>query len=493
MSKHIGIIGAGPGGLTAGMILANRGFKVTILERETKVGGRNSCLELGPYKFDLGPTFLMMRYILDEVFEAAGAKSEELLDFVKLDPMYRLQFHDRVLQTSPDHSKVKEEIDKVFPGHSDSFDNYMNSERERFERMVPCLQMPYDKISQLFHINTLKVLKYALSKRSVFQVLYDYFGDEKLALAFSFQSKYLGMSPWECPGFFAMLGFVEYEYGVEHTIGGLSEISNAMAKVVWQNGGTIKLNHEVESLILDKKTAKGVKLTNGESMMFDEVIINSDFAYSMSNLVDQSKLKKYNEKGLDKKRFSCSTFMLYIGLDKLYEELPHHSIIFAESYKENVKDIFDNKCLSEEFSFYIRNASLNDSTLAPEGHSAIYVLVPAPNQRSGIDWEKEEKSFKDKVLNTIMEKLNVPDFTDHIVEMETITPKKWEERYNVYRGATFNLAHNTTQMLYFRPHNKFEEFENCYLVGGGTHPGSGLPTIYESGRITADLITKKYG
>ena len=213
----------------------------------------------------------------------------------------------------------------------------------------------------------------------------------------------------------------------------------------------------------------------------------------MSQLVDQAKLKKYNEKGLNKRRLSCSTFMLYLGLDKLYEELPHHSIVFADTYRQNVEDIFDNKCLSDDISFYIRNASVNDSTLAPEGHSAVYVLVPVPNQRSGIDWEKEQEAFKDKVLKTIEARLNISGLADHIVESELITPKTWEEHYNVYRGATFNLAHNITQMLYFRPHNKFEEFNNCYLVGGGTHPGSGLPTIYESGRITADLISKKYG
>ncbi len=493
MSKKIGIIGAGPGGLTAAMILAHRGFDVTVLERESRVGGRNGCLELGPYKFDIGPTFLMMRYILDEVFHEAGSKSEDLLDFVMLDPMYRLQFKDVTLMTSPDHEKVKKEIDEKFDGRGHRFANYMSEEKERLNRMLPCLQMPYEKFSKLFNPNTLKVMRYAVSRRSVFDVLYDYFGDEKLALAFSFQSKYLGMSPWECPGFFAMLGYIEYAHGVEHTIGGLSAISEAMAKVAEKNGATIKLDSEVESLDIQNKGVKGVKLKNGDKLDFDDVIINADFAYSMCNLVDQGQIRKWNKEALKKKRFSCSTFMLYLGLDTLYEDLPHHTICFAEDYRTNVEDIFQRKCLADDFSFYVRNASVTDRTLAPEGHSGLYVLVPVPNQRSGLDWEAEKAQFREKVLNAIEEKCELNDLREHIQEEAIITPADWDGERNVHIGATFNLAHNTMQMLYFRPHNKFEELEHCYIVGGGTHPGSGLPTIYESGRIAANMISNESG
>jgi phytoene desaturase len=221
---------------------------------------------------------------------------------------------------------------------------------------------------------------------------------------------------------------------------------------------------------------------------FDKVIVNADFGYAMSRLFEPNKVKKYSPKKLEKKKFSCSTFMLYLGVDKIYDA-PHHNIVFANNYRNNIKDIQEGR-LSEDFSFYVQNASVTDNTLAPKGKSTVYILVPTPNNRSNINWNSEESSFKEKVLNSVEERTQMKDISDHIEIEKTITPKQWEQDYNVYIGATFNLAHNLSQMLYFRPHNRYGELKNFYLVGGGTHPGSGLPTIYISGIVTSGLISK---
>jgi phytoene desaturase len=149
--------------------------------------------------------------------------------------------------------------------------------------------------------------------------------------------------------------------------------------------------------------------------------------------------------------------------------------------------------LSDDVSFYLQNASVTDPLLATPGNSTIYILVPVPNNFSKINWEIEKNNFKDTVLKMVIERTGMTDLLDNIEEIKITTPADWENTYNVYTGATFNLAHNLGQMLYFRPHNEFEELGNCYLVGGGTHPGSGLPTIYESGRISANLICDKFG
>jgi phytoene desaturase len=223
-------------------------------------------------------------------------------------------------------------------------------------------------------------------------------------------------------------------------------------------------------------------------MDFDKVIVNADFGYAMTNLFEPNKVKKYSLEKLEKKKFSCSTFMLYLGLDKKYDA-PHHNIFFANKYRQNISDISEGR-LSDDFSFYIQNASINDDSLAPEGKSAVYILVPVPNNRSNINWDKEENEYKQKVLDTIEKRTQMNDIKDHIEVEKTIAPKHWEKDYNVYKAATFNLAHNLSQMLYFRPHNRCGEFKNLYLVGGGTHPGSGLPTIYISGIVTAGLISK---
>jgi phytoene desaturase len=261
-----------------------------------------------------------------------------------------------------------------------------------------------------------------------------------------------------------------------------------MAKVVEEENGEIITEKPVEKIVTSGKKVTGVRLADGKKMDFDKVIVNADFGYAMTDLFEPNKIKKYSPEKLEKKKFSCSTFMLYLGVDKIYDT-PHHNIIFADNYRENIDDISEGK-LSEDFSFYVQNASVTDDTLAPKGKSAVYILVPTPNNQSNIDWNSKESGFKEKVINSVEERTQMKDISKHIEIEKTTTPKQWEQGYNVYIGATFNLAHNLSQMLYFRPHNRFGELKNLYLVGGGTHPGSGLPTIYISGIVTAGLISK---
>jgi len=268
----------------------------------------------------------------------------------------------------------------------------------------------------------------------------------------------------------------------------LNQISKAMAKVVEEEGGEVLTDQNVERVLTSGRKVTGVLLEDGERMDFDKVVVNADFGYAMTNLFESNKIRKYSAKKLEGKKFSCSTYMLYLGVDKVYD-VPHHNIFFANDYRQNIADIQEGR-LSEDFSFYVQNASVTDDTLAPLGKSAVYVLVPVPNNRSHIEWDREEPSFKEKVYSNIETRTQMKDLKDHVEIEKTITPKAWVTDYNVYIGATFNLAHNLSQMLYFRPHNKFEELKNLYLVGGGTHPGSGLPTIYISGIVTAGLLSK---
>lgn len=490
-SKHIIIVGAGPGGLTSAMMLAHRGFKVTVFEKNSRVGGRNAAIEKDGYKYDTGPTFLMLKDILDEVFSEAGANSSDYLKFQQLEPMYRLQFDDMIIEPTTDKEQMKAQIAKHFPGQEKGLAKYYQNEAKRFQMLYPCLQKDYSSASKMLSMDLANAAPYLAAGRSLINVLGDYFKPEKLRIAFTFQAKYLGMSPWECPGLFAILAYIEHGYGVFHTEGGLSNISEAMQKVAESKGALIKLNTPAKSLIVEKKKVLGVELDNGEKVLGDEVIINADFAHAMTNLVPEGLLKKWTKPKIDKKKFSCSTFMLYLGLDKVYD-MPHHTIVFAEDYRQNLKDIFNIKQLSDDISIYIRNSSINDPTVAPPGHSAVYILVPTPNQFSGIDWTKQKNAFRELVLKTIAEKTSMKDIEKHIKSETMITPLDWEENQNVYKGATFNLGHNLMQLLYLRPRNRFEELDHCWLVGGGTHPGSGLPTIYESGRITSNLISKKY-
>jgi phytoene desaturase len=324
-------------------------------------------------------------------------------------------------------------------------------------------------------------------------VLGNYFEPEQLRICFTFQAKYIGMSPWECPAAFAIMPYIEHSMGIDHVKGGLSRISEAMAKVVAELGGEIHVNAPVRKVRLSGKNASGVELASGEIVKADAVVINADFGRAMETLFDEGVIRKWAPEKLRRKKYSCSTFMLYLGVDKIYDE-PHHHIIFSDDYKENVRDIISRSRVSGDMSVYVRNASKLDPTLAPDGHSSLYVLVPSPNLQKDHPWdERATKAYRDKVVKRIMERTSMKDLDRHITCEKIITPAEWQNERSLFLGATFNLGHTITQMLSFRPRNKFEEVGRCYLVGGGTHPGSGLPTIYESARISADLIRRYEG
>jgi phytoene desaturase len=490
--RHIVVVGAGPGGLTASMILARRGFRVTTFEKRNEVGGRNSPIRLGPFTFDTGPTFLMMRFILDEMFREAGRRVEDYLELVRLEPMYDLVFDDSRMQFTTDHAAMKEQIRAHFPGREEGLDAFLKKEGARFDHLYPCLQKDYGSFAAYLDPVFWRAVPYLGAGRSVYGTMHRHFKDEWLTLCFTFQSKYLGMSPWDCPAAFGMLPYIEHAYGVYHVQGGLSEISAAMARVLEEAGGELHLETPVRRLLIEHGQVRGVELEGGDKVEADEVVVNADFAQAMGGLVEPHNLRKWHPDRLVEKAFSCSTFMLYLGLDKLYD-VPHHTIVFARDYRGNIEDITHRGVPSHDMSFYVRNASVTDPSLAPEGKSAVYVLVPVPNCTAALHWDEQRDAYRERVLDVIAARTPMPDIRDHIEAEHVITPEDWWLDYDVYIGATFSMAHTIGQLLYFRPHNEFEELEHCYLVGGGTHPGSGLPTIYESGRITANLISRRHG
>ena len=492
-TPNVAIIGAGPGGLASALLLAKAGVNVTVFERSAAVGGRNKVFERDGFKFDLGPTFFHYPEVIEDIFKAIGMDAHEELNLHKLDLNYRLIFgQGGQLDCTSDLEQMTERIrDLSGDTNAEAFKRYVVDNRLKLAKSKACLQEPWYGPTDLLSKRAMRVAGVLRPQRSVAGDLMKLFDDDRLMLAMSFQTKYLGMSPFNCPSLFTMLAFLEYEYGIFHPLGGLGSVSERMASIAKDLGVTFRMNEAVESVIMEGKTIKGVRTAEGE-FMADRVIMNADFANGMTQLFPDTVRKKWSNKKLDKKKYSCSTFMLYLGVDRTYNDLPHHQIYASANYEQNLEDIEKHHRITwDDPSVYVQNASVTDSQLAPEGCSTVYALVPVSHVHENIDWSKEKDAYRDRVLDQIETKLGFENIRDHIVTEMVITPEDWGD--HCYRGAVFNLAHGLDQMLWRRPKNQFDEIKNLYLVGGGTHPGSGLPVIYESARISSKLLLDSLG
>ena len=489
----VAIIGAGPGGLASALLLAKAGVNVTVFERSAAVGGRNKVFERDGFKFDLGPTFFHYPEVIEDIFKAVGMDAHEELNLHKLDLNYRLIFgQGGQLDCTSDLEQMTDRIRELSgDSNAEAFKRYVVDNRLKLAKSKACLQEPWYGPSDLLSKRAMRVAGVLRPQRSVAGDLMKLFDDDRLMLAMSFQTKYLGMSPFNCPSLFTMLAFLEYEYGIFHPLGGLGSVSERMASIAKDLGVTFRMNEAVESVIMEGKTIKGVRTAEGE-FMADRVIMNADFANGMTQLFPDTVRKKWSNKKLDKKKYSCSTFMLYLGVDRTYNDLPHHQIYASANYEQNLEDIEKHhKITWDDPSVYVQNASVTDPQLAPEGCSTVYALVPVSHVHENIDWSKEKDAYRDRILDQIETKLGFENIRDHIVTEMVITPEDWGD--HCYRGAVFNLAHGLDQMLWRRPKNQFDEIKNLYLVGGGTHPGSGLPVIYESARISSKLLLDSLG
>ena len=490
---NVAIIGAGPGGLASALLLAKSGVNVTVFERSAAVGGRNKVFDRDGFKFDLGPTFFHYPEVIEDIFKAIGMDAHEELNLHKLDLNYRLIFgQGGQLDCTSDLEQMTARIGELSgPNNANAFKRYVEDNRTKLAKSKACLQEPWYGPTDLLSKRAMRVAGVLRPQRSVAKDLMKLFDDDRLMLAMSFQTKYLGMSPFNCPSLFTMLAFLEYEYGIFHPMGGLGSVSERMASIAKDLGVTFRMNEAVESVIMDGKTIKGVRTANGE-FFADRVVMNADFANGMTQLFPDKVRRKWNNKKLDKKKYSCSTFMLYLGVDRTYDELPHHQIYASADYEQNLEDIEKHHRITwDDPSVYVQNACVTDPGLAPEGCSTVYALVPVSHVHENIDWNKEKDAYRDRVLEQIESKLGFENLRDHIVTEMVITPEDWGD--HCYRGAVFNLAHGLDQMLWRRPKNQFDEINNLYLVGGGTHPGSGLPVIYESARISSKLLLDSLG
>lgn len=493
------IVGAGPGGIAAALQLAAAGASVTIYEAQSRIGGRARRIDAGDFTFDCGPTFFMMPWVLEEIVAACGSTLSSLVELTRLDPMYRLLFGRGdgapfALDATQDLARMRERLAALDPRDGPAFDRFIRETRVKLDRLTPILRRPVRSFVDLLDRDGLRAGLALRPWRSVAQELARRFTNPIARLALSFQTKYLGMSPSECPELFTILPLIEYEYGIWHPRGGCHGLMEALADLARALGVRIVTNAPVERIAFEGHRATGVVI-GGESRPHEHVVINADATWALANLIPGAlRPRRWSDDALGRRRYSCSSAMLYLGLSGELD-LPHHTIYMSGRYEENLADITERGVLSEDPSIYCCHASRTDPSCAPKGDSALYVLVPVPNRvvsRERIDWSRDRARWRESTLDQVERVVGVRDLRARIRAEHSIVPTDWEAE-NIRHAAVFNLSHVHAQMLHHRVPHRMPGADGIWFVGGGTHPGSGLPVIFLSSTITTRLLCDELG
>ncbi len=485
--KKIIVIGSGFGGMATALRLRAQGHDVTLLEKLDKPGGRAYVFEQDGYSFDAGPTVITAPWLIHELFELFGKRSEDYVRIVPVHPFYRIYFHDKsFFEYNNEPGFIEENIRKFNPADVEGYREFMKRTKPIFEKgFIELADKPFLTFGSM--VKVLPDLLRLGSHRSVYSYVSKYISDPRLRMVFTFHPLLVGGNPFHTTSIYAMIHYLEKEWGVHYAMGGTGAVIRAFAKLFEEEGGTLRLNTEVDEILVNNRRATGVRLKDGTVLPADIVVSNADVAYTYLRMIKPEHRRKYSDAKVSRMRYSMSLFVVYFGTTRQYPDIAHHDIILSHRYRELLEDIFTNKILADDFSLYLHRPTATDPSMAPAGCDAFYALVPVPHNASGIDWDTEGPRFRDRIMD-FLEKNYLPELKAHLGTIRHFTPNDFQHRLNSYLGSAFSVEPILTQSAWFRPHNRSEDIDNLYFTGAGTHPGAGLPGVLSSAKIVEQLI-----
>lgn len=491
--KSVIIIGAGMGGLAAAMRLRRMGLDVTIIEKQKRPGGRSNVLQEQGFRVDIGPTILVMKDTFEETYRAVGQDLNQRIQFRPLDPNYRIYYHDGTyIDLYNSMAKLSAEVEKVEPGVTERLFRFIGESAKKYELGMDFVVRNYDHITDL--ANPMAGIR--LVQTSSYQNLYGqvgkFFKTDKLRKAFSFHSMFLGLSPFDSLAMYSLITYADLVEGMHYPMGGIYSIIEDMVALCGEMGVTLRTGAAVKEIKVEAGRATGVVLESGEFVGADIVVSNADLVYTYNKLLRPEFRKVYTDAKLDRLDYACSGYLLFLGVDRQYDHMRHQALYFSEDYRANLDAIFRSRTIPEDPSFHLNNPSVTDPTLAPPGHSVLYLLAPMPNLQGRNDWNAAASIVREKLYRQL-ERIADPEIRKHVVWEREYRPADWERDINAPYGVAFgSLSQRFFQSSYFRPHNKARDIAGLYFVGQGTYPGIGMPMVLISARLLEERLAKDY-
>ncbi|MBN8580721.1 MAG: phytoene desaturase [Anaerolineae bacterium] len=487
------VIGAGIGGIATAARLAKNGYDVTILEKEATPGGRCNQIIRDGHRFDIGPTLFLMPEVWEETFASIGEKMSDHLDLRRIDPTYKVYFDDGLrLELTSDIGKMQTQLEAVDKTAFTGFLGYIAEGSKHYKiSLEKFVGRNFFNIFEYFSLKNLPLIFNLKALQKHYTNTSRFFKDERLKAAFTFQNMYLGLSPYDAPATYSLLQYTELAEGVWYPMGGMYAGIQALTKVAEKLGVKFVFSSPVKKINVGKSKVESVIAADGKTYTADIFVGNADLPYIYKELLPDTK----EAKKLDEKLYTCSTIMFYWGVDKPYKQVAHHNVFLGGDYKASFDQIFEDHTLPEIPSFYVHAPARTDAAAAPEGQETLYVLVPVGHlsERSNQDWDALVNRARATVFARLEKEMGITDLKEHIKFEIVYQPKVWKERFNLEKGAAFGLSHNFWQVGYLRPHNRHAQYKNMYFTGASTHPGTGLPIVLLSARLTTERILKEKG
>ena len=489
MAKKATVIGAGIGGLASAALLAKDGWNVTVLEKNSQVGGRARIWEEKGFRFDMGPSWYLMPEVFERFFESFGKKREDFYKLHKLDPSYKVYFSPNdALEMSSDLEKTLKVFESFEEGGAERLRKYLNQARYKYE--VAMREFLYRNYSTIFDFFNRRLMTEGL-RLNIFSRLdrfvRAYFTDRRARQLLEYAMVFLGTSPVAAPALYSIMAHVDMNLGVFYPEGGLAGVGQAIARLAESVGVEIRLDHEVKRIDTEGGKAKRVFTEHGlfES---DIVVVNADYAHSETQLL-APRYQSFPSSYWSRKVFAPSMFILYIGLKRKLKDLEHHNLYFASDWEKHFDKIFKNPDWPEKPCFYISCIAKTDKAAAPPGGENVFVLVPVAPGLDDNDSQRE--SYADHVISHV-EEITGENLHEDVALKRIYSHRDFSADYNAYRGTALGLSHTLLQTAVFRPSIKSRRAQNLYYVGQYTHPGVGVPMVIISAQVAANLINGEH-
>lgn len=487
-SSKIVVIGGGFGGLAAAALLSSCGLSVHLLERNATVGGRARVWSEAGFRFDMGPSWYLMPDVFAHFFHLCGRDISDVLPTKRLSPSYRVYLpgRDSPVDMYSDTVRDGATLDQFAAGSSKNLDAYIRTSKSHYDRSLRSFIVR--NADTFFHYMTLATMRDGWGLPVLLSMekhLSKWFRDDTVRRFLAYQTLFLGNAPKETPGVFSAMNYVDFAMGVHYPEGGIGAIVTAMSNIITKAGGRITAGAHVQSINVDGRTAKSVTLADGGILEADVIVANADYHHVETMLLPN------NSQSLDanywkNKRPAPSAAILYLGITGDAPKLEHHTLLFPADWDLSFSELFNGKCLPKDPSIYISCPSKSDSTVAPSGHTNLFILMPCP---TGLEWTTERKTECTSRLFDLLEtKFGIDGIKGRVVVQRFFCGEDFSNDYCAWLGnALGGQAHTLSQSSFMRPPARSRKVSNLYFVGAGTNPGIGMPMCL----LSAEMLVKR--